>query len=434
MPKNRNGTLMLNSSITTTKCQQSLVNSNLNKAMELHKVMEVMLVTTKRHHRHQYPQQTLKQQEIANLLKQNLKQEVTRVTVNNSKEASMVVTNSNKVTASNRLETGPSSSTVSRNHPNSNNRDNTVSNPRPNSSPSKVMDNNKVMVNKDSMDNSKVMDSNLNRDSTGNSKAATESHQHLRVPASHLRDSSREVTAANRAKTKDTANSKDSNRTRGTVASRETRVKATDSSRAARTRGMDNSKVKDMDSNRTRVTGSKVAREVMANKEVREGLMLETVADQVMVTASPGKITRGETVLRPTGVAEDLTVEMTVKEGMTTEEAEEMTEEDMVVTAEEAVTWTDKVVLTGEITTEATIEEDLTTGKEGMIIVETEATTQMEMIIRAAGHKRCNKKCRADHQATPFSSAGCPKMCPASKLVISLDKSASSRKTNELER
>lgn len=228
----------------------------------------------------------------------------------------MVVTNSNKVTASNRLETGPSSSMVSRNHPNSNNRDNTVSNPRPNSSPSKVMDNNKVMVNKDSMDNSKVMDSNLNRDSTGNSKAAMASHRHLRAPASHLRDSSREVTAANRAKTKDTANSKDSNRTRGTVASRETRVKATDSSRAARTRGMDNSKVKDMDSNRTRVTGSKVAREVMA----REGLMLEMVeirvADQVMVTTSPGKITRGETVLRPTGVAEDLTVEMTVKEGL----------------------------------------------------------------------------------------------------------------------
>jgi len=426
MPKNRNGTLMLNSSITTTKCQQSLVNSNLNKAMELHKVMEVMLVTTKRHHRHQYPQQTLKQQEIANLLKQNLNQEATRVTVNN-KEASMVVTNSNKVTASNRLETGPSSSMVSRNHPNSNNRDNTVSNPRPNSSPSKVMDNNKVMVNKDSMDNSKVMDSNLNRDSTGNSKAAMASHRHLRAPASHLRDSSREVTAANRAKTKDTANSKDSNRTRGTVASRETRVKATDSSRAARTKGMD----------------SKVAREVMANKEAREvmareGLMPEMVeirvADQVMVTTSPGKITRGETVLRPTGVAEDLTVEMTVKEGMTTEEAEEMTEEDTVVTAEEAVTWTDKVVLTGEITTEATIEEDMTTGKEGMIIVETEATTQMEMIIRAAARKRCNKKCRADHQATPFSSAGCPKMCPASKLVISSDKSALSRKTNELER
>ena len=237
----------------------------------------------------------------------------------------MVVTNSNKVTASNRLETGPSSSMVSRNHPNSNNRDNTVSNPRPNSSPSKVMDNNKVMVNKDSMDNSKVMDSNLNRDSTGNSKAAMASHRHLRAPASHLRDSSREVTAANRAKTKDTANSKDSNRTRGTVASRETRVKATDSSRAARTRGMDNSKVKDMDSNRTRVTGSKVAREVMANKEVREvmareGLMLETVEtrgeDQVMVTTSPGTITREETVLRPTGVAEDLTVEMTVKEGL----------------------------------------------------------------------------------------------------------------------
>ena len=232
----------------------------------------------------------------------------------------MVVTNSNKVTASNRLETGPSSSMVSRNHPNSNNRDNTVSNPRPNSSPSKVMDNNKVMVNKDSMDNSKVMDSNLNRDSTGNSKAAMASHRHLRAPASHLRDSSREVTAANRAKTKDTANSKDSNRTRGTVASRETRVKATDSSRAARTRGMDNSKVKDMDSNRTRVTGSKVAREVMANKEAREGLMLEMVeirvADQVMVTTSPGTITRGETVLRPTGVAEDLTVEMTVKEGL----------------------------------------------------------------------------------------------------------------------
>jgi len=433
MPKNRNGTQMLNSSITTTKCQQSLVNSNLNKAMELHKVMEVMLVTTKRHHRHQYPQQTLKQQEIANLLKQNLNQEATRVTVNN-KEASMVVTNSNKVTASNRLETGPSSSMVSRNHPNSNNRDNTVSNPRPNSSPSKVMDNNKVMVNKDSMDNSKVMDSNLNRDSTGNSKAAMASHRHLRAPASHLRDSSREVTAANRAKTKDTANSKDSNRTRGTVASRETRVKATDSSRAARTRGMDNSKVKDMDSNRIRVTASKVAREVTA----REGPMLETVetrvADQVMVTTSPGKITRGETVLRPTGVAEDLTVEMSAKEGMTTEEAEEMTEEDTVVTAEEVVTWTDKVVLTGEITTEGTIEEGMTTGKEGLIIVETEATTQMEMIIRAAGHKRCNKKCRADHQATPFSSAGCPKMCPASKLVISSDKSASSRKTNELER
>jgi len=433
MPKNRNGTLMLNSSITTTKCQQSLVNSNLSKAMELHKVMEVMLVTTKRHHRHQYPQQTLKQQEIANLLKQNLNQEATRVTVNN-KEASMVVTNSNKVTASNRLETGPSSSMVSRNHPNNNSRDNMVSNPRLSSSPSKVMDNNKVMVNKDSMDNSKVMDSNLNRDSTGNSKAAMASHRHLRAPASHLRDSSREVTAANRAKTKDTANSKDSNRTRGTVASRETRVKATDSSRAARTRGMDNSKVKDMDSNRTRVTGSKVAREVMA----REGLMLEMVeirvADQVMVTTSPGKITRGETALRPTGVAEDLMVEMTVKEGMTIEEAEEMTEEDLVVTAEEAVTWTDKVVLTGEITTEATIEEDSIAGKEGMIIVETEATTQMEMIIRAAARKRCNKKCRADHQATPFSSAGCPKMCPASKLVISLDKSASSRKTNELER
>jgi len=425
MPKNRNGTLMLNSSITTTKCQQSLVNSNLNKAMELHKVMEVMLVTTKRHHRHQYPQQTLKQQEIANLLKQNLKQEVTRVTVNNSKEASMVVTNSNKVTASNRLETLPSSSTVSRNHPN--NSSNMVNNPRLSSSLS-TDNNHRVMVNKD---NSKVMDSNLNRVSTGNSKAAMESHQHLRAPASLLRDSSsmassKEVTTANRAKTKDMVSRKDSNRIRGMAASRETRAKATDSSRAARTRGMD--------SNRTRVTGSKVAREVMANKEVREGLMLETVADQVMVTASPGKITRGETVLRPTGVAEDLTVEMTVKEGMTTEEAEEMTEEDMVVTAEEAVTWTDKVVLTGEITTEATIEEDLTTGKEGMIIVETEATTQMEMIIRAAGHKRCNKKCRADHQATPFSSAGCPKMCPASKLVISLDKSASSRKTNELER
>merc|ERR1719354_1249613 len=95
------------------------------------------------------------------------------------------------------------------------------------------------------------------------------------------------------------------------------------------------------------------------------------VADQVMVTTSPGKITRGETVLRPTGVAEDLMVEMTAKEGMTTEEAEEVTEEDTVVTAEEAVTWTDKVVLTGEITTEATIEEDSIAGKEGMIIVET---------------------------------------------------------------
>merc|ERR1719354_1073991 len=139
------------------------------------------------------------------------------------------------------------------------------------------MDNNKVMVNKDSMDNSKVMDSNLNRDSTGNSKAAMASHRHLRAPASPLRDSSREVTAANRAKTKDTDN--------------------------------------------------KVAREVMANKEAREvmareGLMLEMVeirvADQVMVTTSPGTITRGETVLRPTGVAEDLTVEMTGKEGMTT--------------------------------------------------------------------------------------------------------------------
>jgi len=413
---------MLNSSITTTKCQQSLVNSNLSKAMELHKVMEVMLVTTKRHHRHQYPQQTLKQQEIANLLKQNLNQEATRVTVNN-KEASMVVTNSNKVTASNRLETGPSSSTVSRNHPNNNSRDNMVSNPRLSSSPS--TDSNRVMDSKDSTVNSKDMGSNLNRDSTANSKAATESHQHLRVPASPLRDSSSMVSS--KVKTKDTVSNKDSNRIRDTVASRETRVKATDSSRAARTRGMDSNRVKD-------TVGSKEVREVTA----REGLMLETVetrvADQVMVTTSPGTITRGETVLRPTGVAEDLTVEMTVKEGMTTEEAEEMTEEDMVVTAEEAVTWTDKVVLTGEITTEATIEEDLTTGKEGMIIVETEATTQMEMIIRAAGHKRCNKKCRADHQATPFSSAGCPKMCPASKLVISLDKSASSRKTNELER
>ena len=229
----------------------------------------------------------------------------------------MVVTNSNKVTASNRLETGPSSSMVSRNHPNSNNRDNTVSNPRPNSSPSKVMDNNKVMVNKDSMDNSKVMDSNLNRDSTGNSKAAMASHRHLRAPASHLRDSSREVTAANRAKTKDTANSKDSNRIRDTVASRETRVKATDSSRAARTRNMASNRVKDtVGSNKTRVMVSKGVREVTA----REGLMQVTVetrvADQVMVTTSPGTITRGETVLRPTGVAEDLTVEMTVKEGL----------------------------------------------------------------------------------------------------------------------
>jgi len=430
MPKNRNGTLMLNSSITTTKCQQSLVNSNLNKAMELHKVMEVMLVTTKRHHRHQCPQQTPKQQEIANLrLKLNLKQEVTRVTVNN-KEASMVVTNSNKVTASNRLETGPSSSTVSRNHPNNNSRDNTVSNPRPSSSLS--MDN-RVMVSKDNTANSKVMASNLNRDSTANSKAATESHQHPRVPASPLRDSSSMVSS--KVKTKDTVSNKDSNRIRDTVASRETRVKATDSSRAARTRNMASNRVKDtVGSNKTRVMVSKGVREVTA----REGPMLETVETrvegQVMVTTSPGTITRGETALRPTGVAEDLMVEMTVKEGMTIEEAEEMTEEDTVVTAEEAVTWTDKVVLTGEITTEATIEEDSTAGKEGMIIVETEATTQMEMIIRAAARKRCNKKCRADHQATPFSSAGCPKMCPASKLVISLDKSALSRKTNELER
>merc|ERR1719354_1509485 len=258
----------------------------------------------------------------------------------------------------------------------SNNRDNTVSNPRPNSRPSKEMDINKVMVNKDSMDNSKVMDGNLNRDSTGNSKAAMASHRHLRAPASHLRDSSKEATAANRAKTKGTVNNKDSSRIRDMVASRVTRVKATDSSRAARTRGMDSNRVKD-------TVGSKVAREVSA----REGLMLEMVttrvADQVMVTTSPGKITRGETVLRPPGVAEDLMVEMTVKEGMTTEEAEEVTEEDTVVTAEEAVTWTDKVVLTGEITTEGTIEEDLTTGREGMITVETEATTQMEMIIRA---------------------------------------------------
>jgi len=433
MPKNRNGTLMLNSSITTTKCQQSLVNSNLNKAMELHKVMEVMLVTTKRHHRHQCPQQTPKQQEIANLrLKLNLKQEVTRVTVNN-KEASMVVTNSNKVTASNQLETVPSSSMVSRNHPSNNSRDNMVSNPRLSSSLS--TDNNRVMA------SNKDTGSNLNRGSMVSSRVAAESHQHLRVPASRLRDSSsmvnsREVTAANsRAKTKGMVSSKGSNRIRGTAASRETRVKAMDSSRAARTRGMDSNRVKVMEaSNKTRVMVSKGVREVTA----REGPMLETVETrvegQVMVTTSPGTITRGETALRPTGVAEDLMVEMTVKEGMTIEEAEEMTEEDTVVTAEEAVTWTDKVVLTGEITTEATIEEDSTAGKEGMIIVETEATTQMEMIIRAAARKRCNKKCRADHQATPFSSAGCPKMCPASKLVISLDKSALSRKTNELER
>jgi len=430
MPKNRNGTQMLNSSITTTKCQQSLVNSNLNKAMELHKVMEVMLVTTKRHHRHQYPQQTLKQQEIANLLKQNLNQEATRVTVNN-KEASMVVTNSNKVTASNRPATGPSSSTVSRNHPN-NSRDNMVSNLRPNNSLS-TDNNHRVMVNKDSTVNSKDMDSNLNRDSMAVSRVATENHQHLRVPASPLRDSSSMVSS--KVKTKDTVSNKDSSRIRDTVASRETRVKATDSSRAARTRDMASNRVKDtVGSNKTRVMVSKGVREVTAREGLMQVTMETRVADQVMVTASQGTITRGETVLRPTGVAEDLTVEMTVKEGMTTEEAEEMTEEDMVVTAEEAVTWTDKVVLTGEITTEGIIEEDLTTGKEGMIIVETEATTQMEMIIRAVGHKQCNKKCRADHQATPFSSAGCPKMCPASKLVISSDKSASSRKTNELER
>merc|ERR1719354_1509852 len=335
--------------------------------MEPHKVMEVMMVTTKHHHRHQYPLQTLKQQETANLkLKPNLKQEATRVMVNSSKEVSMVATNSNKVMASNRLETGPSSSTDSRNHPSNNSRDNMVSNPRLNSSLS-TDNSNRVMVNKDSTDNSKVMDSNLNRVSMVNSRAAMESHQHLRAPASsQVRDSS---SMANRAKTKDTVSNKDSNRIRGMVASRETRVKATDSSRAARTRNMASNRVKDtVGSNKTRVMVSKGVREVTA----REGPMLETVETrvegQVMVTTSPGTITRGETALRPTGVAEDLMVEMTVKEGMTIEEAEEMTEEVLVVTAEEAVTWTDKVVLTGEITTEATIEEDMTTGKEGMII------------------------------------------------------------------
>jgi len=64
---------MLNSSITTTKCQPSLASSNLNKDMEHHKVMVIMLATTKHHHRLLCHQQTTRQQVTANQLKQNLK-------------------------------------------------------------------------------------------------------------------------------------------------------------------------------------------------------------------------------------------------------------------------------------------------------------------------------------------------------------------------
>merc|ERR1719376_895841 len=287
-------------------------------------------------------------------------------------EASTEVTNSNKDTASNQPETGPSS-TVSRSHP-SNNRANTVSNPRLSSL--SMVSSSRVMDSKDSMANSSTV-SNLNK----GSRVVTESRQHLRVPASLLRDSSstvssKEATAANRARTK----------------------------------GMASSRVKDMvASSKTRVTVSKVVREATA----REDPMLVTRAEgRHMVTTSPETITREETVLRPTEVAEDLTVEMTA-EATTTEGAEEMTEEVMAATAEEAVTWTDKEVTTGEMTTEATVEEGTTTGKVDTITVETEATTQMEMIIRAAGHKRrnrSNRKCRAGHPATPFSSADCRKM------------------------
>merc|ERR1719376_2046099 len=130
--------------------------------------------------------------------------------------------------------------------------------------------------------------SNLNK----GSRVVTESRQHLRVPASLLRDSSstvssKEATAANRARTKGTANSK----VRGTV--------------------------------------SKVVREATA----REDPMLVTRAEGPhTVTTSPGTITKEERVLRPTEVAEDLTVEMTV-EATTTEGAEEMTEEVTVATA-----------------------------------------------------------------------------------------------------
>merc|ERR1719376_866553 len=315
-------------------------------------------------------------------------------------EASTEVSNSNKDTASNQPETGPNS-TVSRSHPN-NNRANTVSNPRPSSL--SMVNSSRVMDSKDSTANSSTV-SNLNK----GSRVVTESRQHLRVPASLLRVSSSTVsskaTAANRARTKGMANSK----VRG-MASRETRARATVSSRVARTRGMASSRVKDtVASSKTRVTVNKVVKEAAA----REDPMLVTRAEgRHMVTTSPETITREETVLRPTEVAEDLTAEMTA-EATTTEGAEEMTEEVTVATAEEAVTWTDKGVTTGEMTTEVTVEEGTTTGKVDTITVETEATTQMEMIIRAAGHKRRNRssrKCRAGHPVTPFSSADCRKM------------------------
>merc|ERR1719376_1840682 len=86
-------------------------------------------------------------------------------------EASTEVTNSNKDTASNQPETGPSS-TVSRSHP-SNNRASTVSNPRPSSL--SMVSSSRVMDSKDSTANSSTV-SNLNK----GSRVATESRQHLR--------------------------------------------------------------------------------------------------------------------------------------------------------------------------------------------------------------------------------------------------------------
>merc|ERR1719376_346581 len=104
------------------------------------------------------------------------------------------------------------------------------------------------------------------------------------------------------------------------MASKETRARAMVSSRVARARGMDSSRVKDtVASSKTRVTVSKVVREATA----REDPMLVTRAEgRHMVTTSPETITREETVLRPTEVAKDLTVEMTA-EATTTEGAEE---------------------------------------------------------------------------------------------------------------
>jgi len=350
-----------------------------------------------------------------------------------------VATNSNKVTANNQPETVPSSSMVSKNHPN-NNRDNNT-------------DNNKVMGSNSNTVNSP------NKDSTV--KAATENRQQqlLRVPASHLRGSkatvsSKEATVASRARTKGTASNKVS-RAKGTASNKVSRakgtankvkitkvVKVTDNNKVARTRDMASSRVKDtVASNKTRVTDSRVAKEVTA----REDRIMQTATTRVEghhteETANLGMIIREGTVLHLTEEAEDLTVEMTA-EAMTTEEVEEMTAEDTEATvAEEAATWTDKVVVTvAEIITEVTtIEEVMTTGREAMIIVEIKATTHMEMIIRATGHKRdqsnqFNKKCRVDRPATPFLSVDCPRTCPVSKLVTSSDKSALLRKTNALE-